>query len=85
MSGTLIDDISISTQAINIEPSVLIDVVSSIEFYIGTSKSFNNPSVANWRIKKIWQIGTVWMSGYADGDQGFNSIWDDRASAYVYS
>lgn len=80
------DNISISIQAITIEPSVLIDQVSSTEFYIGTSKSFNNPGAAVWRIKRIWQVGTIWMSGYADGNQGFGFIWDNRSDGtYVYS
>lgn len=84
MSGTGIDDISVSTQAIFIEPSVLIDTVSGTEFYIGTSRSFNNPAKSNWRIKKIWQVGTVWKQGYPGGDQGFTFIWDLRLT-YVYS
>jgi hypothetical protein len=78
------DNISISTQAINIEPSILIDAVSDTDFYIGTSRSFNNPGAANWRIKRVWQVGTVWLSGYANGDQGFTFIWDSRIG-YVYS
>ena len=74
-----------SVQAIFIEPTVLIDEVSSTEYYIGTSKSFNSQSAANWRINIIWQEDTVWMSGYPNGDQSFNFVWNDRASAYVYS
>lgn len=69
----------------NIELLPIVDEVSDTEFYIGTSGSFNNTSAAVWRIKKIWQDGSVWMSGYANGDQGFNFVWDLRATDYIYS
>ena len=84
MPGTGIDDISVSVQSIFIEPTILIDEASTIDFYIGVSNSFSDPAQPNWRIKRIWQVGNVWKQGYPNGDQGFTFIWDDRLT-YVYS
>jgi hypothetical protein len=58
--------------------------VSSTEFFLGISRSFKDPAKANWRIKRIWQVGTVWYEGYADGTQDFVKVWDLRAG-YIYS
>ena len=73
-----------SVQSIVIEPTTLIDQVSSTEFFLGTSRSFKDPAKANWRIKRIWQVGTVWYEGYPNGNQDFTFIWDSRA-LYIYS
>jgi hypothetical protein len=70
-------------QAINIEPYVLIDQVSPVEFIIGTSRSFSDTTLPNWRIKQIILNATVWVTGYPNGDQNFKFIWEDRAG-YTY-
>jgi len=80
----MLQDSEINVQSIVIEPTTLIDQVSSTDFYLGMSKSFKDPAIANWRIKRIWQVGTVWHEGYADGIQDFVKVWDLRAT-YVYS
>lgn len=72
-----------STNQLHKEVPVLIDEISSTEYYIGTSRDFSIQSAAKWRIKRIWKVGTVWLTGYPDGDQGFNYIWDNRLS-YIY-
>jgi hypothetical protein len=74
----------INVQSIVIEPSILVDTLTSTDNYIGTSRSFRDPSKPNWRIKRVYQIGTVWKIGYPNGDQGFNFVWDLRFT-YVYS
>jgi hypothetical protein len=73
-----------SVQSIFIEPVVLVDELSSTEFYIGTSRSFGDVQTSNWKIKKIYKSGSVWKTGYPDGDQGFTYIWNDRLT-YSYS
>ena len=80
---TMIDSISSSVQSIKIEPYLLVDEVSLNEFYIGTSKSFSDQTKSNWRIKKIWKDGNVWMFGYPTGSQDFSFAWSDRAG-YTY-
>ena len=71
-----------NVQSIQIEPYVLVDQVSTTDFYIGTSRSFSDPSKANWRIKRVYQVGSVWKIGYPDGNQDFTFIWDNR---YLYT
>jgi len=62
----------------NIESSMVIDEVSTTEFYIGYSKNSSLRSASNWRIKRIVQISTVWNFQFPNGNQSFNFIWDDR-------
>ena len=71
-------------QSISIEPVVLVDEVSSEEFFIGTSRSFKDPAKANWRVKRVWKVGSVWKTGFPNGDQGFTFSWDLRFD-YIYS
>lgn len=66
------------------EPPMLIDELSTEEYYVGTSRNSNNQASSNWKIKRIWKVGNVWLTGYPNGDQGFNYVWDDRYS-YVYN
>jgi hypothetical protein len=68
----------------NFEPIVLIDEVSSTEYYIGVSNNGNNQGGANWKIKKISQVSTVWKTEFPNGDQSFAFIWNSRGG-YIYS
>ena len=70
-------------KSFNLEPTKLIDELSTTEFYVGTSKSFRDTSKANWQIKKIWKSGNVWHSGFPNGDQEFKYIWNSRLT-YTY-
>lgn len=80
----MLEDSGINVQSIVIEPTTLIDQVSSTDFYLGMSKSFKDQAKEIWRIKRIWQDGTVWYVGYPGGNQDFTFVWNDRAD-YVYS
>lgn len=66
-----------------INPPMLIDEVSSTEFYIGTSRRSSEEDDTKWRIKRIWQIGSVWRFGYPNGDQDFKYKWSERFG-YTY-
>lgn len=66
-----------------IEPYVFIDETSGVTKYTGTSASFSNTDVANWRIKKEWTCGTVTYMGFPSGCQDFKFIWDCRCT-YTY-
>jgi len=49
--------------------------------YVGESSPGAPSSGATWRIKKIaYSGGYVVSVKYADGDELFNNIWDNRAS-----
>jgi len=58
--------------------SMLVDEVSSIEFYIGTTNNVKDMGAPVWRIKKIWKDGSVWKNEYPNGDQSYSFIWDSR-------
>ena len=68
----------------NLEAPVLVDEVSSTEYYIGQSKNSKVLDKANWRIKRIWKVGSVWNFGFPDGNQDFKFVWDLR-DTYTYS
>lgn len=74
-----------NAQPSNIIPTVLVDEASSIEIYVGISKSFKDTNKPLWQIKKIWQDGTVWKMEFPNGDQGFKFIWNNRNNGtYTY-
>jgi len=68
----------INIQDHNRDPIMLVDEQSSTDYYVGTSNNFSDQSRPSWRIKRIWKVGSVWMFGFPDGDQGFKFIWDQR-------
>jgi hypothetical protein len=76
-------DLNENVQHHQILPARLIDEVSSTEYYIGTSRSFSDETKGNWRIQKIYKIGSVWKFGFPDGDQSFMYIWSGRFG-YIY-
>lgn len=69
---------------LNLEPIKLIDEVSETEIYTGISKQGNKKDKAVWQIKKMLKTGTVWNTSlFPNGNQGFDFVWDDRAT-YTY-
>lgn len=69
---------------INYDGIMLIDELSDTEFYIGYSEKNSRSDKEQWRIRRIWQVGSVWYFGFPDGDQSFNFVWDDRLT-YTYA
>jgi hypothetical protein len=62
----------------NFEPSMIIDEVSTEEYYIGTTNNSKREFASNWKIKKAWKIGTLWHFGFPNGDQAYKYVWNDR-------
>jgi hypothetical protein len=81
MAGYQLD---MNVQQHNIDAVMLVDELSSIEYYIGVSRNTKNEGKANWRIKKIWKDGTTWRFEFPEGDQDFKWVWGDRLT-YTYS
>lgn len=52
--------------------------------YVGKASLNSATNSAVWQIRKISQDGTVLSILYADGDDSFDNVWDNRASL-VYS
>jgi hypothetical protein len=68
----------INVQQHNFDQIMLVDELSSIEYYIGVSHNFINESALNWRIKKIWKDGGVWRFEFPDGNQSLKYAWTER-------
>lgn len=60
--------------------SMLVDDVDASTSYIGESSPGTATSLALWRIKKISVSGTLTSIQFADGNDRFDNIWDDRVS-----
>ena len=65
------------------DPIMLVDEQSSTEYYVGISKSHRDPASPNWRIKRIYKVGSIWKFEFPNGDQTFKYIWDARFG-YTY-
>lgn len=58
-----------------------IDEITTTLVYIGYAQvSAPDPSLDLWKIKRIEKVGTVWEIRYADGDELYDNIWNNRFS-----
>ena len=48
--------------------------------YQGWAVGSTATSAANWMIRRVSKSGSITSILWADGDQLYNNIWDDRAS-----
>lgn len=64
--------------------SMYIDQPGGGVIYIGDTKPGTATSSNLWRIKRIYESGTLISITFPNGDDGFNYAWDNRAS-YSYS
>lgn len=79
-----IPDSDINLQSYKVDPVMLVDEISSTEYYIGISRNTKDQTKQHWKIRKIWKDGTTWRFEYPNGDQRFQFVWNDRLS-YTYS
>jgi hypothetical protein len=59
---------------------VAIDEVNKNLSYIGKSVIGSSQASAVWQISRLQTTGNVTLLQYADGDDSFNNIWNNRAS-----
>jgi hypothetical protein len=60
---------------------VRVDEVNSTLVYVGYTQNLGvDTSLERWKIKKIEKVGSVWEIKWADGDELYDNIWDNRAS-----
>lgn len=59
--------------------AVRVDEASATVTYVGQAKPGTATSSALWRIKKIDSTSGTIIT-FADGDDSFNNVWDNRAS-----
>lgn len=62
------------------ELKVNIDEASSTVTYVGKAVVTASNSESSWMIKKLTTSGTVTTITYAEGNDYFDKIWNDRAS-----
>lgn len=60
--------------------TMLLDEVSSTVSYLGYSPLGAATSTDNWKIKRILVSGTLTSTQFADGNENYDNIWDNRAS-----
>jgi hypothetical protein len=82
--SNLFNEIELNAQSYKIDPAMLVDEISSTEYYVGISNNSKDTNKAVWRIKKIWKDGTTWKFDFPDGRQEFVFVWNDRLS-YTYA
>ena len=68
--------------AIPIRRQVKFDGDSTTIQYIGESSFGTATSSPTWRIFRLSYIGSSFTLDYADGNDNFDNIWDDRASLF---
>ena len=64
----------------NADEIIKIDEADSATTYIGLAPFGSATSSSVWQIQKIGESATVTTVTYADGDDSYNNVWDDRAS-----
>lgn len=54
--------------------------------YKGEARAGTATSTAKWRIRKYTYSGSnLTAVAFADGNDAFDNVWDDRTTAYSYS
>ena len=80
----MFDSSDFNIQSFDVTTPLIIDEISSTEFYVGQSINSKDLGKPNWRIRRIWMVGSVWHFGFPNGDQDFKYVWDLR-DTYDYS
>jgi hypothetical protein len=65
------------------EKTIRIDEASTTVTYIGEAAISIAESVAFWKIKKLEQVGSVLKITWADGNEQYDNVWENRAG-YTY-
>ena len=60
--------------------AVLVDDAGSGVTYIGNALPGTTTSSANWKIKRMTEVGADITIVWADGDSLYDNVWDNRAS-----
>ena len=60
--------------------SIRVDDATATVTYVGEAVIGSTEASSVWRIKKLETIGSILYITWADGNQSFDNIWDNRAS-----
>ena len=64
----------------NAEEVTYVDAESASVTYLGYAGFGTATSSASWQIKKVLTSGTITSILYADGNDDYDNIWDNRSS-----
>ena len=67
-------------QTKNVEELTYIDQASDSVTYLGYAKTGTATSAGSWQIKKILTSGSITSIAYADGNDDYDNVWDNRDS-----
>ena len=62
------------------EKNLVVDTVSSSLVYIGEAAIAVTQATAFWKIKRITTTGSIVQIVWADGNENFDNVWNNRAS-----
>lgn len=62
------------------EKNLVVDTVSSSLVYIGEAAISVTPSAPFWKIKRITTTGSIVQIEWADGNENYDNVLNDRAS-----
>lgn len=62
------------------EKNLVVDTVSSSLVYIGEAAISVTQAAAFWKIKRITTTGSIVQIEWADGNEDYDNVWNDRAS-----
>jgi hypothetical protein len=77
-------EVTIASGVITVDPvtpySVVVDEASATIIYIGEATPGTATSSATWRVKRVDSATITAEILYADGDDTFDNVWDNRAA-----
>lgn len=78
INGSLVDEQIIQSK--EYFEALRIDEISDNLVYIGYADIGTLDGAPDWAIKRLQKTGVVTSVQWADGNQNYDNIWDDRAS-----
>ena len=78
--GSLRQVVSIGGGTGSTQLALQLDSAGSGITYIGEAAVGSATSASAWRIKRMTETGSDLVIEWADGNAGFDNVWDDRGS-----
>lgn len=57
-----------------------VDTASSTVTYVGEAATAITEAASFWKIKRLTTVGTVLKIEWADGNEDYDNVWNDRTS-----
>lgn len=65
---------------LDVPQAIRLHEVDAATTFIGKGKPGSGDSAAVWQIQRLTVVGMVILVEWAEGDDEFDNVWDDRAS-----